>query len=210
MRIDESTNGISNHIPVTSHASCNTLVQKIQINFECNIENLSVVFPCPFCKNFVNIYLVKQKYLSFDYIAYLENHQKFVAFVGTLTGYQYNLLSGKIAHFFNKESEAIKQPLRNLRKLNLQFSEKLNMLGFAYASIFSNFMGNISSDEPKEFFNSEHEIFLVNHMGRFGLVIEVEVPSYGLTLSVNNAFERLHFVSCGSRGIEPFPFVQFT
>ncbi len=114
------------------------------MNEECYILNWNVILPCPDCHKFVNANLVKLNYLSFKYIADLDKPQKNVAVPGIVT---YDTaatlnLGATIASYVNSQTEESKFPLKNLRSLKHKYGDKLQMLGFAYASIFGSFMGN--------------------------------------------------------------------
>lgn len=39
--------------------------------------------------------------------------------------------------------------------------------------------------------------------------MDSDLKNYDVALRLENSFGKLHFVSCGSRGLEPFPFIQF-
>lgn len=73
-----------------------------------------------------------------------------------------------------KDSELNKLPLKNMRKLKLRFSDKLEMLGFAYASILSCFAGNLTSQQPAILNNPNFEYYqklLFRHLTIFNAII---------------------------------------
>lgn len=81
------------------------------------------------------------------------------------------------------------------------------MLGFAYASIFIAFMGNVTQKHGKFYEHDPH--WSEMYTERIAEVADTEDKYSEAALTVTNRFGRLHFVSCGSRGLEPFPFIKF-
>lgn len=96
-------------------------------------------------------------YLSFDFIAYVEIAQKFVPFPGAILPELDKSLRRKIEFYIKEERETTKLPLKNLRKLRLRFSEKLEMRAFGYASIYAhhNHKGNLTSHKLVQFNNCD-------------------------------------------------------
>ncbi len=186
---------IINHVQITGHAVCNSKYRFPILELECNVEKFNAVYPCPECTKYVNVYPVKRIQLSFNHIAYLDQAQKFVAFPGMIESMDSLRLAEQIIYYFQKEPEKTKLPLKNLGRW-----DKLQMLGFAYASIYAIFMGNLTI---------YHWNYDAIDFKRLANIDEAEYEEYDLILRVRNTFGSLHFVSCGSRGVEPFPFSQF-
>ncbi len=138
----------------------------------------------------------------------MEKEQKVVAFPGRIKAYHDVNLARFIDYYANKETDALKQPLNSLRLLKLKFSDKLQMLGFAYASIYTCFMGNLTS-YPAEKFENKDFSFFIQFLRRSASIANINYRWFDTALSVDNVLGRLHFVSCGSRGLEAFPFLQF-
>ncbi len=119
--------------------------------------------------------------------------------------YLLNDFSYIIFRYLTSTRQEIKFPLKYLQRKNLGPLEKL---GFAYASIFTSFLGNVTSSKFRTVKNPHYKYFIAYFTRWFYL----RSPPYKLhnyAISASNEFGRLHFVSCGSRGIEPFPFIQF-
>lgn len=68
-------------------------------------------------------------------------------------------LAKYIGYYASKEYELIKFPVKNLQKLNLKISNKLEVLGYAYALIFINFIGNLTPIQPASSVNPDLEHF---------------------------------------------------
>ncbi len=206
---DSANDNIVNHIQITGHVSCHTNSKSLHINYNCNIETFNILFPCPQCRHFLNANIVKASDLSFHSIFPFDQAQKLVAFPGEMSASSNLMFGGLIAYYANQKGDAIKFPLKSLQTdTSLQFADKLNMLSFAYASIFIDFMGNITTHKTEEFKNPDYDYFTY-YLKRVGRLIDWEYPEYLNVMRVNNVFGQLHFVSCGSRGIQPFPFPQF-
>lgn len=97
---------------------------------------------------------------------------------------------------------AIKLPLKNFHRTKARYPDKIQLLAFAYASIFKDLLGNITSskakvlEEPDKYrFYRRLQLLLFND--HFQEQIKIEF-----------IFGQLHIVSCGSRGIEQISFLQ--
>src|SRR5688572_16887632 len=78
--------------------------------------------------------------------SYRATHVGFVGGLDLVSESESHLeLAGRIAYYSTKKNEKlIQSPLQNLHKLGLGKSDKLEMLAFGYASLFTLFMGNIT------------------------------------------------------------------
>ncbi len=190
---------IVNSQQLTGHVFCNAHFQRTRVNVECNIVNWNVIFPCPDCDKFVNANLVKLNYLSFDYIANLDKSQQNVAFPGYISHDITAMLKlgAIITTYVNSQAEEIKLPLQSLRRLKLMHSDKRQMLGFAYASLYGSFMGNLTSILGKS--ESPDVPNFKSNLVRWASIEDLEYREYNTALNVKNVFGKLHFVSCGSR-----------
>lgn len=208
-RFEENAKSSSiNDVQLIAHVNCNYNSETLKLNLNCNLETFNVVFLCPECKHFLIAYPMEFQNLSLKELARIDIAQKYVAFPGKIAASETLKLGGQIVHYINYEPEAIKLPLKHMLKQNTKFSDKLQMLGFAFASIFVSFMGNLTVDTPAGFQIPEYEYFTM-YLERNGKIVDVEYKVYHDAIRVPNLFGQLHFVSCGSRGTEPFPFVQF-
>ncbi len=134
-----------NHVQLTGHLICKSNYQTLKINLECNVVKFNAIFPCPECTKYVNVYPVNLDCLSFSQIAHFDRAQKFIAIAGKIISYNHAKLAGAIMDHADNEPDKIKQPLKAHHLLNLRIPDKLQLLGFAYASIFTIFMGNLTS-----------------------------------------------------------------
>ncbi len=138
---EDENDPINNNVLITGHVACK--FQKIPTKFECNIEHFNTIYPCPKCTKFVNIYPMKLKNLSFHSIEFWERAQKFVDFPARII-FHGNSLEKHVAGYLGEGSEFNTFPLNRLRRLEQTFSDKLQKLGFGFASLFLSFVGNIS------------------------------------------------------------------
>ncbi len=81
------------------------------------------------------------------------------------------------------------------------------MLAFGYATIYKNFMGNITSRKIKLMYIQKHKYFTL-YFERIAKFADIQYKEYDFVLRLTNDFGWLHFISRGSRGVEPFPFIQ--
>jgi len=199
---EEANDYIFNQVQITGHVGC--IFQELKTSVQCNIHNFNTIYPCPKCTKFISVYPTKLENLSFGYIAILDKLQKFVEFPAIVYYSSVLSLPGKIGYYVRKKLEATKFPLKSLQLSRINFSNKMEILAFAYASLFESLVGNFTViesalDTPgSEYFSSllKRTIFFTS------------AKTSG-AINVINTFEGLHFVSCGSRGLEPFPFKKF-
>lgn len=83
------------------------------------------------------------------------------------------------------------------------------MLGFADASIILWFMGSITSHELDKFLKDPKNEYFGYNFRRKAFIEDVPFEIYENAFVTKNKFGQLHFVGCGSRGIESFQFLQF-
>ncbi len=199
----DTNDPIDNNVQITGHVHCK--ISKRQKYFECNIKNFNIIYPCPKCPKFANVYSVNLEHLSFVYIDALEYVQKFVGFP-VIVQTPGDLLEERIGEFLSNRPEFIAHPLNKLRKFSVKSSDKLQTVSFGFASIFLSLMGNTSKPLTVKHQNEEDFYYFTRYLQR-----RVDIR-YGTKLNilmqVRNSLGGLHFVSCGSRGIEPFPFDQ--
>lgn len=199
---------IVNDVQINGHVSCEANLKKIFVARQCNISTLNLIYPCPECQNFLTITPLNLHSFSFHTIRVLERSQMFVAFPLEFdSDAQFNL-GGQIVYFARKETKAITLPLKHISKLSIRYSDKIQLLGFGYASVLISLMGNSTANRAKINPGNQFYYYFLSLMKR-SIYIEEEENLISNTLKFENVFGRLHFVSCGSRGVEAFPFSQF-
>ncbi len=114
-------------------------------------------------------------------------------------------LSSQIKYFLENENIATRFPVQNFHQMSLKYLDKMQLLGFAYASLYPNLMGNIT-----ELSSTYMDKNLVHYVKRLGVIEYSEDIDYSdYHLRISNDFAKMKFVSCGSKGLEPFPFLEF-
>lgn len=200
------------HVQFSGHVSCETKIDTILVSSICTIQMWNVIFPCAECKHLVHTTPVQLDSLTFEHIQTLENAQVSVAFPGALDSFSSArlTLADHISYFTQiKYRQKLSMPLRYLRTLKLKSSERLEMLGFGYASIYMDFMGNLSLRKPIDY-NSPRKECITSFIIRWATTSgDEDYMEYDFPLLITNELGSPHFVSCGSRGIEPFLFVEF-
>lgn len=160
-KADSSVDNIINHVLLHGYVRFTSNYLKILTNPQCNIVTVEVIFPCPECTGLVTVVPVRLEYLSINYISLLESNQKLVAFPGKIESRVDSVLglSGQVAYFAEHEAEDIKMPLKFFDKMKQKYPNKLKMLGFAYASLYTCFMGNLTLHKSSVFENTENQYF---------------------------------------------------
>lgn len=116
-------------------------------------------------------------------------------------------LPQQIGYFHKREAAKLEHPLKSFNSIKRKYPDNIQMLAFGYASVFVHLLGNIT----------KRNVYLVWRKREYfdyyfksdGLVYETQVNEVQANFYVKNNFGRLRFVSCGSLGIEQFPFIQF-
>jgi hypothetical protein len=118
----------------------------------------------------------------------------------------FDQLTGHIEYFVREETATIQKPLLNFNQMKSKYSDSIQMLAFAYASLYTQLIGNITwtTGRLKLNVNSDGLNFV-----RSGLLTEFQVETPLGTLQVENKFGILRFVSCGYKVIGDFPLNKF-
>ncbi len=206
---DDSYYDISNDIQIIGHASCKT--KYFAAATKCKITKINTIIPCSECRQLFKVESAKLNDLSFSFITFVEKAQRNMAVTTEyLTGNrERNELPGQIEYFLRNERKAILFPLKNFKRMMFKYSDKLKMLAFAYASILGSLLGNVTPNQYVKLRNSNYKKFgnLVNlHMTV--LIFEFENGGRFNHFGVQNVFGKLHFISCGSRGLEAYGYFQ--
>ncbi len=148
---------------------------------------------------------------SLGFILLTEKAQSKAGITGVLQSSSTNpfTLSTQIQYFVENEKRAIQSTLKYFYRISVRYVDKIKILGFAYASIYTTLMGNLTAN-PHKYLNDMDSYSLKIRFKRLGFVMDTEnitIRYYDITIP--NNFAKLKFVSCGSKGLEPFPFQQF-
>lgn len=99
-------------------------------------------------------------------------------------------------------------PLKNLHKIQAKYSDKIQILAFAFASVFKHLLGNATRELSKYGKKCRWACTLYK-AARNGLLAETFHDERSAALYLENKFGSLRFVSCGSRGLESLRLEQF-
>lgn len=178
---------------------------------ECEIETLSHVSYCMTCLSLIKANQLKQNDLSFEQIRTLDKIQEQILWPGQficyLTHKQFSLCK-QMPFFQTAEPDANLDPLKFFHNIKTKYSDKIQILAFAYTSVLKVLLGNSSPVDDK--FNIFRD---ANKKTRL-LIRQVKLHEFPVSypnaaLQVENKFASLRFVSCGSRGLENLQFEQF-
>lgn len=111
-------------------------------------------------------------------------------------------LGERIVYFIKNEQTAIKQPLKNFNQIKIRYPDKIQILAFAYASLFKNLLGNFTFNKAKVL--ETHEIYGLTRTFN----PKISENPFENHIRIEFKFGQLHIVSCGSRGLEPNSFFQ--
>ncbi len=167
-------------------------------SFNCRIPNFDILFPCTECKNAYFQEELTFGELSIDSIKFLDKRKQLLPVSGVC---DVSLLSKmsldeQICYFILKEHNAIQLPLKNLHRVKKGYPDQIQILAFAYASLFKDLLGNVSwGFIPTSVFSRE-------------LQPSVFVEPIEEQIGIEFKFGQLQIVSCGSRGLEPISFLQ--
>lgn len=109
----------------------------------------------------------------------------------------------------------IQKPLRNFNKTKSRFPNQLKKLSFVYASLYMLLLGNITTDriyDDRCYIPTQNYVtffYTEKYFKRVGDFAEISTKMNDGTLEIEKQFSILRFVSCGTKGITPFPFVEF-
>ncbi len=117
-------------------------------------------------------------------------------------------LCKQIEYFGFYEPESIMMPLKNLHKIKMKYTDYIQILAFAYASVFKYLVGNVTHKLKRypDFYRKNCEPC---SFARYGYLDESIFDDRNVALSVKNKFSSLRFVSCGFRGLENLQIEQF-
>ncbi len=193
-------------IPMTGHTSCTRTL----VSFVCKIETFVYLSLCFECQNMLHVRSLNLTTFSIDGILKLDKRRDTEIYLGELLfSWQCSLydftLPSKIYYFIKNEPNAIKTPLQNFYKIKAKYSDNLKMLAFSYAHLYMWLLGNVTEREDFEL----EKFGLLSGYKQNGMLLDVPFESQESSLTVQNTFGTLRFISCGSKGLEPFPFVQF-
>ncbi len=204
---DQSLYSAVTDIQMTGHTSCTrTLVTLV-----CKIETLNYMMPCVQCSNLFYTRSVKLENYSIESILVLDKKRNAEVFGGNLFSFtwQYSqhdfTLPAKISYFVEYEPTAIKTPLYNFHKMKVKYSDNLKMLAFSYSHLYMWLLGNVTNHDRVKL----EKFGVIFDYKQDGMILDVPFESQESSLVVQNTFGTLRFITCGSKGLEPFPFVQF-
>lgn len=191
-------------IALIGHVSC-------KAELVCNISTVYVVYHSANSKYLLTFEKITLNSLSLNFLLILEKARVSVLALGKLkvTAFKQFGLASQIMYFMANENQALKSSLGRFHQINSKYVDKIQMLAFAYASIYTNFVGNLTKDLPKDIKGFDIEK-LEAHFPWDCFIDDTEnILRMHHDLSIQNNFAKLKFVSCGLRGLEPFPFLEF-
>ncbi len=182
------------------------LTFSIYVTNNCEIADLSVLFPCTDCKKTHLTHKVSFQHLQIDLLILLGAKHKFLLATGYADGFSTNrfTFSGIIRHFIETQKNALTLPLKNIHRVKSLYMDNTDKLAFAYASVFKDILGNVTSSKPETLIGMS----LLGFERRIEFLILEENDIRNEDMTIEFKFGQLHIVSCGSRGIEPISFLQ--
>ncbi len=110
----------------------------------CKVTSFDILLPCMDCPN---EYLQEQlsvKDICIDFIRFVDKAKKQLAVPGILADdkvlSKFNL-DEQILYFIKSEPFAIQLPLQNLNRMRIKYPDKIQLLAFAYATLFKHLLG---------------------------------------------------------------------
>ncbi len=138
-----------NDIHLSSAVICTRNQLICVFDFHCNILTISFIDYCFTCPTLFEKILLDNISLSFEHIELIvRNRVKKIYSGGFYDDDDLNKLSlpNQITYFVKNEPEAIIVPLKNLHKMKTRFSDYVQVLGFAYASVLKPLLVNVTMD----------------------------------------------------------------
>jgi len=203
-------NSIVNDVQLTAHLICSKNIPKTFTILQCNLSKSNIVFPCYDCLNYLTMVPIHLQLYSVEIISVFQNSKDSNVSPASFlsNAYSKDKLAPKIVYFMEEEQEAIRLPFKNIWKLQHKYSNPIQILGMAYASVFTIFMGNVTAFQDTPAITFEYGSFW-NFLIKNARIDEYKDTDNNNALKTDNKFGSLRFVSCGSRGIEAFPFRQW-
>lgn len=186
----------------------------------CKLAIISLLLPCLECVNLFKEIRVEFNQFSMAALLFIDKGRQNEIFVGGVksdasTYHFYRTesfrITNKIEKFSKHEKHLIVTPFKNIQKIQQKYHNKLDILAFCHAYLYTLLLGNVTSDwvvNPKTNLK-------LNHRGldlmfrRIGYINEDPFFQPTGTLKSEHTHGRLRFVSCGRMGIQPFHFFEF-
>ncbi len=209
-KISKSIYSTQNSVYLTGQVTCETNRIKNLLNLQCTIATTSYVDFCLECPSLILTTLVNQKVLSFENVALAQKYRLNKMYKGGLfcDGVNYFSLCVQISYFEKNEKEFILSPLKNLHKIKTKYTDDIQTLAFAFASVLKHLLGNVTT-KPGPHDAKFYEIRVLYFLERNIILKETLYDNRNSALGVEHKFGSLRFVSCGSRGLGNLQIKQF-
>ncbi len=195
-----------NYMHLSGQVVCRVYKDAQMFDRQCDILNLGRINLCFDCPNYTVSTSINQKILSFEYLA-SENQRADRLWFGETSCRIYSKkfysLCLRIDYFQNTKYETIIAPLKNLHKIKSKYSNNIQILAFAFASVFAHLLGNHTNDDKYNF------LYWGHLRTRSIELVESIFDDKNVALHFQNKFGSLRFVSCGSRGFEDLQIERF-
>ncbi len=175
------------------------------LNFlKCKISKVNILIPNAESKNGYSPEKLSFENLNIDFIKFLDKTKKQVLVYGNVASpaLSRSNLGEQMNFFVTTEQKAVEFPLKYFSDIKLRYPDKIQLLAFAYASIFKTLVGNVTSNKPK--------VLTANFVFEFERKLHPTVREnpFEEHFKIEFKFGQLHIVSCGSRGVESISFLQ--
>lgn len=206
---------VVNDVQVIAHVSCQEMNTSLLCKSHCIITNMITVAPCIPCRDLYTTSPIDSRNIMLQNILKSTDYHQTDQHVGDFLvndGYERASALGlaeQIKYFADHETEAIQNPHANFNFIRNKYPEKLKILGFAYASLYILLLGNLTSRlSEQRIWNPDMHHFSLRY-ARIGIIGDIPFATNDGSMKIENKFGNLRFVSCGYKGIEPFPFSEF-
>ncbi len=204
---------VQNNVYLSGHVFSNVTKAAQTLDQTHTILGLTRINLCADCPNLMLFTSMKQNTLSFEFLASDNKGINILWYGVTTCPDSDNVLSlcKQIEYFQTTKYDTSIAPLKNIHKINTKYLNSVQVLAFAFTSVFAHLLGNHTTvienlAEKQSSIGTDVWNYLTP---RSGCLAESLFYDPNVALHFQNKFGSLRFVSCGSRGLEDLQIGQF-